>query len=243
VSKTTVINQAIRDVSRLTDPGNRTEMPSIAILDVDGTLVDTNYHHAIAWFRAFRRHGVTVPVWRLHRHIGMGGDQLIAAVAGDEVEARLGDDIREAQSELYGELICEVRTMEGSRELIEDLREREIVVVLASSAKEWEVEHYIELLDAAEIVDAWTTSADVEQTKPQPDLIKAALEKADTDGDATLVGDTVWDVEAAKRAGVETLAVLTGGFSEQELRDAGARDVFTSVEELRKSLRETPLRA
>jgi HAD superfamily hydrolase (TIGR01549 family) len=217
-------------------------MPTIAILDVDGTLVDTNYHHAIAWFRAFRRHDVTVPVWRLHRHIGMGGDQLIAAVAGDEVEARLGDEIRDAQSELYGELIGEVRTMEGSRELIEDLRERENVVVLASSAKESEIEHYIELLDAAEIVDAWTTSADVEQTKPEPDLIKAALEKADTDGDAMLIGDTVWDVEAAKRAGVETLAVLTGGFSEQELRDAGARDVFTSVEELRKSLRETPLR-
>jgi HAD superfamily hydrolase (TIGR01549 family) len=243
VSKTTVINQAIRDVGGLTDSGKRTSMPTIAILDVDGTLVDTNYHHAIAWFRAFRRHDVTVPVWRLHRHIGMGGDQLIAAVAGDEVEARLGDDIRDAQSELYGELIGEVRTMEGSRELIEDLRERENVVVLASSAKESEIEHYIELLDAAEIVDAWTTSADVEQTKPEPDLIKAALEKADTDGDAMLIGDTVWDVEAAKRAGVETLAVLTGGFSEQELRDAGARDVFTSVEELRKSLRETPLRA
>src|SRR5215203_2993051 len=130
--------------------------------------------------------------------------------------------------------------MEGSRELIQDLRERDNVVVLASSAKEWEVEHYIELLDAGEIVDAWTTSADVEQTKPEPDLIRAALEKAGTDGEAMLVGDTVWDVEAAKRAGVETLAVLTGGFSEQELRDAGARDVFTSVEEVRRSLARTP---
>jgi HAD superfamily hydrolase (TIGR01549 family) len=216
-------------------------MPNIAILDVDGTLVDTNYQHAIAWFRAFLRHDVVVPIWRVHRHIGMGGDQLIAAVAGDEVEERHGDDIREAESELYRELIGEVRTMEGSRELIEDLRERDNVVVLASSAKDWEVEHYIELLDAKEIVDAWTTSADVEQTKPEPDLIKAALDKADADGDALLIGDTVWDVEAAKRAGVETLAVLTGGFSEQELRDAGARDVFTSVEELRQSLTETVL--
>lgn len=211
-------------------------MPSIAILDVDGTLVDTNYHHAIAWFRAFLRHDVAVPVWRVHRHIGMGGDQLVAAVAGDEVEERAGDDIRGAESELYRELIDEVRTMEGSRELIEDLRERDNVVVLASSAKDWEVEHYLDLLDARELVDAWTTSADVEQTKPEPDLIKAALEKADADGEAMLIGDTVWDVEAAKRAGVETVAVLTGGFSEQELRDAGARDVFTSVEEVRKSL-------
>ena len=216
-------------------------MSTIAILDVDGTLVDTNYHHAIAWFRAFRRHDVTVPVWRIHRHIGMGGDQLVAAVAGDDVEEGLGDDVREAESELYRELIGEVRAMEGSRELIEDLRQRDNVVVLASSAKDWEVEHYLELLDAREIVDAWTTSADVEETKPEPDLIKAALEKADAEGEALLIGDTVWDVEAAKRAGVETLAVLTGGFSEQELRDAGARDVFTSVEELRQSLSETAL--
>ncbi len=218
-------------------------MPTIAILDVDGTLVDTNYHHAIAWFRAFRRHGVTVPIWRIHRHIGMGGDQLIAAVAGEDVEERLGDDIRETESEAYKELIEEVQAMEGSRELIEELRERDNIVVLASSANDWEVEHYLDLLDAREIVDSWTTSADVEQTKPEPDLIKAALKKAGTEGDAMLIGDTVWDVEAAKRAGVETLAVLTGGFSEQELRGAGARDVFTSVEELRKNLAETPLRA
>ena len=115
--------------------------------------------------------------------------------------------------------------------------------MLASSAKDWEVEHYLDLLDARELVDSWTTSADVEQTKPEPDLIKAALDKADTDGDALLIGDTVWDVEAAKRAGVETLAVRTGGFSEQELRDAGAREVFTSVEELRQSLSQTALPA
>jgi HAD superfamily hydrolase (TIGR01549 family) len=210
-------------------------MSTTAILDVDGTLVDTNYHHAIAWFRAFQRFEVTEQLWRIHRHIGMGGDQLVAAVAGDEVEERAGDDIRDAESEEYKKLIGEVRTMEGSRELIEDLRKQGSAVVLASSAKDWEVEHYLDLLDAREIVDAWTTSADVEQTKPEPDLIKAALAKADADGEAMLIGDTVWDVEAAKRAGVETLTVLTGGFSEQELRDAGARDVFTSVEELRKS--------
>ena len=220
-------------------------MSRIAILDVDGTLVDTNYQHAIAWFRAFRRQFITVPVWRVHRHIGMGGDQLVAAVAGDEVEARAGDRIREAESELYRELIGEVQPMEGSRELIEDLREAGNRVVLASSAKQWEVEHYLQLLDAKEIIDAWTTSADVESTKPEPDLVHAALDKAgngDAD-EAMLIGDTVWDVEAAKRADVETLAVLTGGFSEAELRDAGAKDVFTSVEELRQSLAETTLRA
>ena len=215
-------------------------MPTTAILDVDGTLVDTNYHHAIAWFRAFRRFDVTEQIWRIHRHIGMGGDQLVAAVAGDDVEKRCGDDIRKVESELYQELIGEVRPMEGSRELIVDLGERGNSVVLASSAKEEEIEHYLDLLDAREIVDAWTTSADVEQTKPKPDLVHAALEKVDGQSDdALMIGDTVWDVEAAARAGVETLGVLTGGFSEQELRDAGARDVYTSVEELRQSLTHT----
>ncbi len=215
-------------------------MPTTAILDVDGTLVDTNYHHAIAWFRAFRRFDVTEQIWRIHRHIGMGGDQLVAAVAGDEVEERCGDDIREAESQLYGDLIGEVQAMEGSRDLIIDLGERGNTVVLASSAKEEEIEHYVDLLDVREIVDAWTTSADVEQTKPKPDLVNAALEKVGgRSDDALMIGDTVWDVEAAARAGVETLAVLTGGFSEQELRDAGAREVYTSVEELRKSLKQT----
>ncbi|HEY6636439.1 MAG TPA: HAD family hydrolase [Solirubrobacterales bacterium] len=219
-------------------------MSDVAILDVDGTLVDTNYHHAIAWFRAFRRHSLTPQVWRIHRHIGMGGDQLVAALAGDEVEERLGDSIRDAESGLYRELIDEVQPMEGARQLIEDLKARNDVVVLASSAKDWEVEHYVELLDAREIVDGWTTSADVEQTKPEPDLVHAALDKVDgRPGDALLIGDTVWDVEAAHRAGVETLAVRTGGFSEQELRDAGAKDVFTSVEELRQKLVRTPFSA
>jgi HAD superfamily hydrolase (TIGR01549 family) len=240
-SRTTRIGPGQVDLS---DPRVRkSEMPKIAILDVDGTLVDTNYHHAVAWFRAFRRHFLTLPVWRIHRHIGMGGDQLVAALAGDQVEERIGDSIREAESELYRELIGEVQAMEGSRELIEELKEAGKIVVLASSAKEWEVEHYIELLGAADIVDAWTTSADVERTKPQPDLVHAALDKAGGGGDAILIGDTVWDVEAASRAGVETLAVLTGGFSEAELREAGAKKVFTSVEELRRSLVETPLSA
>jgi HAD superfamily hydrolase (TIGR01509 family) len=221
-----------------------TRMPRVAILDVDGTLVDTNYHHAIAWFRAFRRHFLTLQVWRIHRHIGMGGDQLVAALAGDEVEERLGDSIRDAESELYRELIGEVQAMEGSRQLIEDLKDAGNAVVLASSAKEWEVQHYLELLGAAEMVDAWTTSDDVERTKPEPDLVRAAMEKVGgRPEEAMLIGDTVWDVEAAHRAGVEALAVLTGGFSEQELSDAGARDVFTSVEELRQTLVETSLQS
>jgi HAD superfamily hydrolase (TIGR01549 family) len=215
-------------------------MASAAILDVDGTLVDTNYQHAIAWYRAFRRHDIVLPVWRIHRHIGMGGDQLVAALTDEGTENDHGDSIRDAEKGLYMELIGEVELFEGARELIEDLKSREHAVVLASSAKEDEVEHYLDLLDARELADDWTTSADVEKTKPNPDLVCAALEKAESD-DAVMIGDTPWDVKAAKGAGVETITVLTGGFSEQELTDAGAIAVYESVAALRDYLDQTPL--
>jgi HAD superfamily hydrolase (TIGR01549 family) len=209
-------------------------MPAAAILDIDGTLVDTNYQHAIGWYRAFRDNDLILPVWRIHRHIGMGGDQLVVALAGEDFEERCGDDVRDAESEHYKSLIDEVEPMDGARDLIVALCESERAVVLASSAKEEEVEHYIDLLDCREIVDGWTTSADVESTKPEPDLVQAALEKVGAD-EGVMVGDTPWDVEAARKAGVDTIAVLTGGFSEAELREAGAVDVFESVRELRNS--------
>ena len=212
-----------------------------AILDVDGTLVDTVYHHALTWYRAFRRQDLDVPVWRAHRHIGMGGDQLVAALCGDEVEREHGDALRDAEAELYSELIDEVRPLSGARELVETLKERGHEVVLASSAKEEELERYLDLLDARDLADAWTSSADVEATKPHPDLVEVALGRVSGDG-AVMVGDSTWDAEAAKRAGVSTIGLLTGGFSEAELRDAGADPVFSSLEELRAGLDETALR-
>jgi beta-phosphoglucomutase-like phosphatase (HAD superfamily) len=151
---------------------------AVAVLDIDGTLVDTNYQHAVAWYRAFRNHGIVLPVWRIHRRIGMGGDQLVGALTDERTERELGDAIRGSEKELYFELIGEVETMSGSRELIEDLKRRGHAVVLASSAKADEVDHYLDLLDARELADAWTTSADVEATKPAPDLVSAALERA-----------------------------------------------------------------
>jgi HAD superfamily hydrolase (TIGR01509 family) len=201
-----------------------------AILDIDGTLVDSNYQHALAWQRAFREHGLTVAAWRIHRHVGMGGDQLVGAVAGEAVEREHGDSIRDAEKRLYGEMIDEVAPLDGAR-----LCDRGHSVVLASSAKEEEVAHYLDLLEARDLVDGWTTSADVDATKPEPDLVAAALEKAG-ELSAVMVGDTTWDVEAALRADVKTIGVLTGGFSEAELLAAGA----VSVVEGR--LDDTPLR-
>jgi HAD superfamily hydrolase (TIGR01549 family) len=215
-------------------------MSLAAILDVDGTLVDTNYHHAIAWYRAFRQHGELLPVWRIHRHIGMGGDQLVGALCGELVEEEKGDEIRDAEKALYMAMIEEVEPLPGARELIVDLKESGHPVVLASSAKQQEVDHYLDLLGARDLADGWTTSADVEATKPEPDLVVAALEKAG-DRKGVMVGDSTFDCEAAGRAGIESLAVLTGGFSEQELLDAGAARVFGSIDELREALDSTPL--
>jgi HAD superfamily hydrolase (TIGR01549 family) len=170
----------------------------------------------------------------------MGGDQLVSALCGDRVEQEKGDEIRDAEKALYMQLIDEVQPLHGARELIVELKESGHTVVLASSAKADEVEHYLDLLDARELADGWTSSADVEATKPEPDLVVAALEKGGGD-EGVMVGDSTYDCEAAGRAGIETIAVLTGGFSEQELLDAGAAQVFVSIDELRQSLGSTAL--
>jgi HAD superfamily hydrolase (TIGR01509 family) len=216
------------------------ERRPVAILDIDGTLVDTNYQHALAWYRAFLQSGKVLPLWRVHRHIGMGGDQLVGALAGDQFDAEHGDDVRTAEKVLYMALIDEVRPFADARALLEHLKAQGHTVVLASSAKPDEVEHYLDLLDARDLADDWTHSGDVEHTKPQPDLVAAAMDKAGG-GPAVMVGDSTWDCEAAKRAGVPTVAVLTGGFSEGELRDAGAQAVFPSLSELLAHLGDTPL--
>ncbi len=216
---------------------------TVAILDIDGTLVDTNYQHALAWYRAFRQHEIVLPIWRIHRHIGMGGDQLVGALTDERTERDKGDEIRAAEKTLYFQLIDEVAPMDGSRELIEQLKQRGHTVVLASSAKADEVDHYLDLLDARELADAWTTSADVESTKPAPDLVSSALERVDgSPEDAVMVGDTTWDVEAAGKAGVQTVAVRTGGFGAEELQAAGAAAVFESVMELCERLDQSLLR-
>jgi HAD superfamily hydrolase (TIGR01549 family) len=210
------------------------------VLDVDGTLVDSNFQHALTWHRAFARHGRSIPAWRTHRAIGMGGDQLVRALCGDAVEDDLGEDIRAAEKALYMAVIDEVQPFEGARALMEDLKRAGRRVVLASSAKPDEINHYLDLLDARGIVDAWTSAGDVERTKPEPDLVESALEKIGG-GDAVMVGDSTWDCRAADNAGVVSIAVLTGGFSEQELSEAGAVTVFESIEDLRQRVSASPL--
>jgi HAD superfamily hydrolase (TIGR01549 family) len=210
-----------------------------ALLDVDGTLVDTNYHHALAWYRAFRAEGIALPVWRIHRHVGMGGDQLVPALVPG-IDRELHEAIEQTRSERYAELLDEVQPLDQAHELIQELKERDVTVVLASSSPQDELDHYLDLLDARDLADSWTTKDDVDATKPAPDLVEAALEKAGT-REAVMVGDAPWDVKAATAARIPTVCVITGGFSRAELADAGATVVFESVEELRGKLDETPL--
>ena len=163
----------------------------------------------------------------------MGGDKLVASLLSDEVEEREGDDIRAAEKALYFIFIDRGRA--AARRAGADAgppRPRR-EVVLASCAKADEVDHYLDLLDARSLADGWTTSADVEATKPDPDLVLAALEKLGGARTPIMIGDSTWDCQAAKAAGIPSIAVLTGGFREEELREAGAAEVYESIDELR----------
>jgi HAD superfamily hydrolase (TIGR01509 family) len=170
----------------------------------------------------------------------MGGDKYVAAVAGEDVEQRLGDELRERWERLFDELLPEVEPFDGAYDVIAQLRERGHRIVLASSAIESHFDAFIDdKLGARELADDWTTKEDVEASKPDPDLVAAALEEAGTDT-AVMIGDTPWDCEAARRAGIATVCILSGGFSEAELREAGAAAVFDSLRTLLERLDETP---
>jgi HAD superfamily hydrolase (TIGR01509 family) len=215
-------------------------MTAAVIFDIDGTLVDTNYQHALAWYRAFRAHELTMPIWRIHRAIVAGSDRIVEMLAGAQVEKELGDQLRDAEGPLYHSMIDEVAPMKGAHELLRDLKDAGHAIILASSAEAEDAERYIALLDAQQYVDGYTTSSDVEATKPEPDIVHAAVKKAGG-GPAVMIGDSTWDCEAATRASLPSVGVLTGGYSEQELTEAGATVVFDSVDHLREHLTTTSL--
>jgi HAD superfamily hydrolase (TIGR01549 family) len=214
-------------------------MSDTVIFDVDGTLVDTNYHHTVAWFRAFRRHGVTVPSWRIHRAIGMGGDRLVPEVAGEKVEREMGDEVRDEWKRAFDPMLDEIVAFEGAREAVAAAKRLGFAVALASSGKPDHIKHYLELLDLGDLADDWTSSQDVSETKPAPDLLRVALERVES-GRGVLIGDSVWDCAAADEFGLPCVGLLTGGFSEAELRAAGAVAVFESLPQLRDHMDELP---
>lgn len=218
--------------------------PPAAILDVDGTLVDTNWQHVLAWSMALRRQGIVLPAAALHRHVGMGGDTYVPAVAGEDVERRMGDALRSAHDAFFSALLLLETSapLPGAHDLLAELRGRGHEVVLASSARRAEVEQHLTTLEAHELVDHVITADDADRSKPHPDLVRAALDALGRD-DAVMVGDTPWDVEAAARCGIPCIALRTGGFCAGDLRDAGAVEVLETPAELCERLDRTVLGA
>ena len=206
-----------------------------AVLDVDGTLLDSNYHHTLAWSRAFAAVDGGVPLWRIHRHIGMGGDRLVAAVAGDDLEARLGDQVRARWAKEYDSLMGETRLFAGARGLLVRLRRAGLMVALASSSIPRHAQHAFDLLDAGDLADITTTAADVDESKPHPELVRKVLDDVGTAA-ACMIGDSTWDVHAASEAGIPTIGLCTGGYGHQELITAGAVCVYDDLLHLTSEL-------
>jgi len=215
-------------------------MADTVLLDVDGTLVDSNYWHTAAWQQAFAEVERWQPSWRIHARIGMGGDRLVAAVAGDEVEQRLGETLRKRWKELYDELLPNVRALPGSAELIGELKRRGLKVVLASSGKPDHLEHARSLLGVDELLDGVTTGDDVESTKPAGDLFALALDRAGG-RDGVVIGDTPWDAKAATDVGMQAIGLRCGGFSGGHLRAAGAIAVLDDPADVIEHIHHTPL--
>jgi HAD superfamily hydrolase (TIGR01509 family) len=213
------------------------------LFDVDGTLVDSNYLHVHAWQRAFVTEGVTVEAWRIHRCIGMDGAALMKTLSGDA-----DDDVRnrltEAHSRYYQETASMLTPLPGARELLHRIADLGLQVVLATSAPEDELAMLREVLDCDDVISDVTSSNDVETAKPKPDIVRVALRRAGVTADrAVFIGDAVWDAEAARRAGVTCIGVLSGGVSRSELLSAGAVEVFENAAQLLDHLDETPIAA
>ncbi len=219
------------------------ETASAVLFDIDGTLVDSNYLHVHAWYRAFEEAGHPVEAWRIHRSIGMDGTTLVETLAADATaEAR--SQAKELHSRYYKELAPHLRRLPGARELLEAVHNLDIRVALATSAPEEELSMLREVLDSDHLLYAVTSSEDVDTAKPEPAIVEVALERAGvTAAHAVFVGDTVWDVEACKRAGVDSIAVLSGGVSRGELEKAGAQRVFEHPLDLCQHLDDTAIAA
>lgn len=214
-------------------PENR---PAV-LVDIDGTLVDTNYFHTLSWWRAFQDVGEDVPMSTIHPLIGMGSDQLVERAIGHE-----SDDASDAHSRHYSSFKDEIKAFAGAADLLNELSRRGALVVLATSADEEDLERLREAIGADDAVDEAVSKGDVSASKPAPDIFEAALKKLDLDPARTLVvGDTRWDIEAAAKLDLGVVGVLTGGTTRRELEQAGAVAVYEDVAELLEKLEDSPI--
>jgi HAD superfamily hydrolase (TIGR01509 family) len=208
------------------------------LFDIDGTLVDSNDAHAHAWVEAFAEFGVHVDFNNVRRSIGMGGDKLMPAVSGISEDSSLGEKISKRRAEVFKtKYLPELQSFPGARELAAEMKARGLTAVAASSAKRDELEHLLQIAGVSDLLDAATSSDDAEESKPDPDIVHAALKKANArPGDALLIGDTPYDVEAAAHAGMAMIAFRCGGWGDRDLRGAiaiydGPWDLLAGLDE------------
>jgi len=208
-----------------------------ALFDVDGTLVDTNYLHAVTWWQAFSQAGYHVPMTDIHRAIGMGSDQMLGKLLPSDRDTGADPDLRTAHSALYATYWSRLRPLPGAAGLLRACKKRGLAVVLASSADEPEFNALRAALDAEDAIDAATFAGDVESSKPAPDLVEVALDRVGVSAQqAVFTGDTVWDVQACQQAGVPCIGLLSGGIGRGELTEAGAAEVYSGPADLLAAL-------
>ncbi|MFI6516398.1 HAD family hydrolase [Spirillospora sp. NPDC050679] len=219
-------------------------MTDAVIFDVDGTLVDTDYLHAVTWWEAFRQHGHQVAMAEVHRAIGMGSDKLLDRLLPQDRDRGGDDAMSAAHLALYAQYWTRLRAFDGAADLLRRCAAQGSRVVLASSAGESELKALRAALDADDAISAVTSSSDAEESKPAPDIVDIALERAGVPAErAVFVGDAVWDVEACRKAGVPCVGVLSGGISRQELQEAGAVAVYESTAAILAGFDDSPLSA
>ena len=212
------------------------------LFDVDGTLVDSNDAHAAAWVKAFTEHGLTVDPAHVRRCIGMGGDKLMPEVSGLEEDSPLGSKISRRRGEIFtAEFLPKIRPFRDTARLVAAVKDLGLTTVAASSAKHDELEALLEIAGANDFMEAATSSDDAEGSKPEPDIIQAALKRAKASPpEAIMIGDTPYDVEASLGAGVAIIAFRSGGWNDTEL--AGALAIYDGPWDLLQQLDESPLR-
>ena len=217
------------------------EGPRAVLFDIDGTLVDSNYLHVHAWTVAFHDAGHPVDASHIHRCIGMGSSQLFGELLGEDGGGPVGERAKERHAEVYADLAPLLRPFAGAQELVRELAGRGVRTVLATSAPPEELEKLQATLQLEDVLTGVTSGEDVESAKPEPDLIQAALDVAGVPADrAVMVGDSVWDVIAAERAGVRCVGVLTGGTTGADLLEAGAVAVYDDASALLAALDSGP---
>lgn len=212
------------------------------LFDVDGTLIDSSYLHTLAWWQSFRQAGHDVQMAAIHRAIGMGGDKIIEHLLGADRDKDDDATLQASHSAIFSTHWSALRPFRGAKALLVQCGEVGLAVVLASSAPERELGVLRAALDADSSIDAATSSSDAQQSKPAPDILAAALEAGKLQAEnAVFVGDAVWDVYAAAKLGIPTIALTCGGTSEAELREAGAAEVFADPEELLQNLAQSAI--